>query len=485
MANKLKRWCLTVLVLAFLFYGRDVFAELDTVVIEKTEESVVRISVTTSGDSVGHGTGFVINKHGHIATNHHVIEKAIKIEILPTNSSTRYNPTGRIIKDVERDLAILQVSNINLPPMTLSTTLIQRGQNVYSLGYPGVADRSRPARSPSAGKGIIRQDMSQSSWRGGRNQRVRILMHSASINPGNSGGPLVDACGRAVGVNTAGIPGEAGALYASHIEKLVYLLDKYNITFQSEDTPCLSAPGPDSGEAIQKAEEAEKEAGQAVKKADQAGEKADQAVETARDAQSTVVQMQSRVEEMVSQFLLVGIVLGGLTLVALGLALKKPRQQLVHVAEQMSRPINEFFGQKIGRNPDGSVPEIKKQGPEEPPIVQPPREQRPARGLVLAGFDGRGNRVHIALSPEKFAGQRLGLSLGRHTELVDEVLNDDHVSRRHLRISFRDGQFYIEDLNSSNGTFLDRHRLSPFQPAQLDYGATVALGGLEVTVSKL
>ena len=108
---------------------------------------------------------------------------------------------------------------------------------------------------------------------------------------------------------------------------------------------------------------------------------------------------------------------------------------------------------------------------------------QPTRGLVLTGFDGRGNAIHISLSPDRFAGQRLGLSLGRHPELVDEVIDDDSVSRRHLRISFRGDQFYIEDLNSSNGTFLDRQRLSPFQPARLDHGATVALGGLEVRIS--
>ena len=109
---------------------------------------------------------------------------------------------------------------------------------------------------------------------------------------------------------------------------------------------------------------------------------------------------------------------------------------------------------------------------------------QPTRGLVLTGFDGRGNAIHISLSPDRFAGQHLGLSLGRHPELVDEVIDDESVSRRHLRISFRGDQFYIEDLNSSNGTFLDRHRLSPFQPARLDHGATVALGGLKVRISQ-
>ena len=111
--------------------------------------------------------------------------------------------------------------------------------------------------------------------------------------------------------------------------------------------------------------------------------------------------------------------------------------------------------------------------------------QGPKHGLVLAGFDGRGNRISIELSPARFASQRLGISLGRHPDLVDEIVADASVSRRHLRIAAEGDQFYVEDLNSSNGTFLNEQRLSPFKPARLDYGAKVALGDLVLTASKL
>ena len=104
---------------------------------------------------------------------------------------------------------------------------------------------------------------------------------------------------------------------------------------------------------------------------------------------------------------------------------------------------------------------------------------------MLAGFDGRGRRVCIELSPARFAGQRLGLSLGRHPDLVDEIVADGNVSRRHLRIAAAGDRFYVEDLNSSNGTFLNEQRLSPFEPARLDYGAKVALGDLVLVASKL
>ena len=109
----------------------------------------------------------------------------------------------------------------------------------------------------------------------------------------------------------------------------------------------------------------------------------------------------------------------------------------------------------------------------------------PKHGLVLAGFDSCGDRIRIELSPTRFASQRLGISLGRHPDLVDEVVADASVSRRHLRIAAQGGQFCVEDLNSSNGTFLHEQRLSPFKSVRLDYGAKVALGDLVLVASKL
>ena len=109
----------------------------------------------------------------------------------------------------------------------------------------------------------------------------------------------------------------------------------------------------------------------------------------------------------------------------------------------------------------------------------------PKHGLVLAGFNSRGDRVRIELSPARFASQRLGISLGRHPDLVDEIVADAGVSRRHLRIAAEGDQFYVEDLNSSNGTFLNEQHLSPFKPARLDYGTKVALGDLVLVSSKL
>ena len=116
---------------------------------------------------------------------------------------------------------------------------------------------------------------------------------------------------------------------------------------------------------------------------------------------------------------------------------------------------------------------------------RPATAKGPKNGLELVGSGGPGNPIRIELSSDRFAGQRLGLSLGRHPDLVDEVVADASVSQRHLRISARGDQFFIEDLNSSNGTFMNEQRLKPFMPARLNHGTKVAMGDLVLVASKL
>ena len=189
--------------------------------------------------------------------------------------------------------------------------------------------------------------------------------------------------------------------------------------------------------------------------AEKAQHEAEKAQREAEKARREAEQARVQAEEASDQFLVWLLLLGGVALVALVVALKKPRQ----LVQQMSRRVTKKDAAAVAKGPK--------------------------YGLVLAGFDGRGNRVCIELSPGRFAGQRLGLSLGRHPELVDEIVADGNVSRRHLRIAAEGDQFYVEDLNSSNGTFLNEQRLLPFKPARLDYGTKVALGDLVLVASKL
>ena len=441
--HSFRRWCLVFFLFALLLPCRVVAAP-DFAALEK---SVVRI-VRQTNQGLGAGTGFAINDQGYIATNVHVIADANSIIAIPTNSNELYD-VEVITTSQELDLAIAYIPDITLPPIALSLAPAIKGQKVWSIGYPGGADRNRLAHDPTVQDGVIGRIFG-GAW---HTRELRIIQHNAPTNPGNSGGPLLDDCSRAVGVNTQAslvvitspssgvtrVPHAAGIYWSSHIEELVALLDDHGIAFQAESDDCVAASGTgSSGEA----EKARREAKKARREAEQARVQA---------------------EETSDQFLVWLLLLGGVALVALVVALKKPRQ----LAQQTLEKPRQLVQQMSRRVGVGVV------------------AKGPNHGLVLAGFDGRGNRICIELSPARFAGQRLGLSLGRHPDLVDEIVADENVSRRHLRVAAEGDQFYVEDLNSSNGTFLNEQRLSSFEPARLDYGTKVGLGDLVLVASKL
>ena len=486
---------------------------------ETLERSVVRVVIET-GRGSSTGTGFVINADGYVVTNHHVIEGAMAIKVVATN--TVYLHNARVISQSEElDLAILQVPGLGLPPVTLSLAEPKKGQKVWAIGYPGGADRERPADDPTVQDGVIGR-VFPGRW---NNQGLVIIQHNAPTNPGNSGGPLLDDCGKVIGVNTQAslvvidsplegvtrVPHAAGIYWSSHIEESAGILRNNAIVFHHDSAVCLSAAGGISpeeledtmekaGEAMQQADQAEQQAAQAGQQAAQAGQQAAQAEQQAEQAEQQAVEagqqaeqagqkadsaehkagdalqkaaragedtqrLRQAVEETTKQFVILGLVLAGVALITLMLVLKKPRQQIAHVVEQVTR--------RIGKS--GRVEDINK----------PSGEKLPTCGLALTGIGNHGNSVHIALPPARFAGQRLGLSLGRHPELVDEVVNDKNISRRHLRIANRGGQFYVEDLNSTNGTSLNNRRLPPFKPEPLGYGNLITLGSLELSVSRL
>lgn len=422
--HRFSRWRLVSFCIALLSPCRALAApDFDAL-----EKSVVRI-ITQASQGPNAGTGFAINDQGYIATNAHVVTQAHPIQAIPTNSSERYD-VEVIATSQEFDLAIAYIPDLTLPPIPLSLAPAIKGQKVWSIGYPGGADRNRPAHDPTVQDGVIGR-IFLGAW---HTQELKIIQHNAPTNPGNSGGPLLDDCSRAVGVNTQAslvvivspssgvtrVPHAAGIYWSSHIEALANLLDDHNIAFQSASDDCVAAGGTSSS------------------------------AEKARD----------QVKETSDHFFIWLLLLGGVALAALIVALKQPRQldqKPRQFVEQMSRRVTKAEAVAKG----------------------------PKHGLALAGFDGGGNRVCIELPPARFADQRLGLSLGRHPDLVDEIVANKNVSRRHLRIAANGDQFYVEDLNSSNGTFLNEQPLSPFKPARLEYGTKVTLGDLVLVASKL
>jgi len=142
--------------------------------------------------SEGQGSGFILDKAGHVLTNFHVIADANRIEVM-TSDKHHYKATI-VGSDKVHDLALLQIAAPNLQPVTLadSSDLVV-GQKVYAIGNPFGLNGTMT-------RGII---SSIRSIRGPEGAPIEdAIQTDAAINPGNSGGPLLNSRGEVIGINT-------------------------------------------------------------------------------------------------------------------------------------------------------------------------------------------------------------------------------------------------------------------------------------------
>jgi S1-C subfamily serine protease len=140
------------------------------------------------------GSGFVIDKAGHIVTNYHVVEGAKSVEVSFSNHDSM---KARVIgKDPGTDIAVLKVDARSraLTPLTLGDSdAVQVGDSVVAIGNPFGLDRSVTAGIVSALQREIRAPNSYAI--------DHVIQTDAAINHGNSGGPLLNANGHVIGVN--------------------------------------------------------------------------------------------------------------------------------------------------------------------------------------------------------------------------------------------------------------------------------------------
>ena len=140
----------------------------------------------------GQGSGFVIDKDGHILTNYHVIADARQLEVTMHNRK-KYRATV-VGTDRSHDLAVIQIKAPDLTPAVLGDSRnLQVGQKVYAIGNPfGLAGTMT--------RGIVSSIRSVQEPDGMRIEDA--IQTDASINPGNSGGPLMNWRGEVIGINT-------------------------------------------------------------------------------------------------------------------------------------------------------------------------------------------------------------------------------------------------------------------------------------------
>ncbi len=151
------------------------------------------------GEREALGSGFIVDPHGYIITNNHVIDKADKINVKLTTDPVGYpgHPAKVVGIDKDTDIAVLKITvDHPLPTIKLGNSDgTEVGDWVIAIGSPFGLNQTVTA-------GII-SSKNRSIEPGNPGEFQHFLQTDAAINPGNSGGPLVNMDGQVIGMNTA------------------------------------------------------------------------------------------------------------------------------------------------------------------------------------------------------------------------------------------------------------------------------------------
>jgi serine protease DegS len=138
------------------------------------------------------GSGVIVDDHGTILTNHHVVEHAAEVKVALADG--RELPARILGVDPRTDLAALRVETTGLPHATLGDSdQLEVGDIVLAFGNPfGLGGTVTMGIVSAIGRGNL-----------GLADYEDFIQTDAAINPGNSGGALVDTHGEVIGINTA------------------------------------------------------------------------------------------------------------------------------------------------------------------------------------------------------------------------------------------------------------------------------------------
>ncbi len=160
--------------------------------------SVVTIEVRGSAGS-GIGSGFVIDKQGHILTNNHVVRSAAESGQITVSLLNGTQEKATIVgRDESYDLAVIKVDRSDLPVLEFARSAdVVVGDPVIAMGAPLGLDSTVTTGIVSA--------LNRPVTPGTDDERsfINAIQTDAAINPGNSGGPLLDMVGKVIGVNSA------------------------------------------------------------------------------------------------------------------------------------------------------------------------------------------------------------------------------------------------------------------------------------------
>ena len=228
-----------------------------TSIIPFLEETTVLVVAGNETVGLSSGSGFFIAPN-LVVTNRHVIEPAHAGQVLVVNKSLGGARKAKVIalSDTvdfgEQDYALVELLGKPVEHYLPVAADIEKGNTIYAAGFPAIfmetdehflkllAGMVTSAPDMVVTQGIV--TVMQDSPAGNR-----MVLHSADISPGNSGGPLVDRCGRVIGVNTfikTSSKDQMRLNFALKSDSLAAFLDANGVPLSLQQTPC-GQTGPD------------------------------------------------------------------------------------------------------------------------------------------------------------------------------------------------------------------------------------------------
>lgn len=234
----------------------------DAADIDAAARGVVRVVIVgTDGREVypvSHGSGFAVSAT-QIVTNAHVIREALQDDTLRIGIVPSEGDEAAYARPVSvsprNDLALIEISEgtLRLAPLTISGSLVGDMGEVSAVGYPMNVDRAQGldigdifrSQPPVKSRGFLS---------GARPSRqFDTILHTAPIARGNSGGPLLDSCGRVLGVNSFGADSDgsdAEFYFAVSIRELLPFLRENAIEPSVNASPCRSIDDVEAAERV-------------------------------------------------------------------------------------------------------------------------------------------------------------------------------------------------------------------------------------------
>jgi S1-C subfamily serine protease len=253
---------LTRLVTALLLLLSASFVHAEEQDVAATVRGVVRIVIvaTNGKDSyfVGHASGFAVAAD-KVLTNAHVVEMLrtepnLILGIVPSQGKQSFG--GKVVAYSPRnDLALIQLNQGSLPVSTFFAGSVQDGQRVTAIGYPGSVDRAQGLDLSQVIQPMTPVKTSGTISSGRPSQAFDTILHTAPMAQGNSGGPLVDDCGRVLGVNSFGALSNGDDAEFGFAE-VASFLRQAGVQFLRSSAPCRSIADLDAAEAMRSQQEA-------------------------------------------------------------------------------------------------------------------------------------------------------------------------------------------------------------------------------------